>query len=443
MFHFRISFASVTENMVFFTSSSKLILTVFQHQCRNYTRRSTGLSKIPRNRFDKAGVAGQIKLHGYAEEHELDITENMDDMEGDFYQMATAHRQFEKEQQARDEQLQYHIVKRKYFKPSVRYNFLTWSEKLQIRNLHEKDPIEWSIDSLAESFPATGETIAKIIKNKWEPKNTHRTQKHDDKVKETWNLFNQNKITDLDEELREHLKKFSNRNFDSRASMFGHESNAKQPFKFPESKSKEFTTLITSMNKIVKKNEHSKAEKVVEGPKSEIQLIESHSPVEKSAVERAKASDEDTFIIGTVSGHTYQKYEDVKRVMNKGTMQQIEEKSVPLRFNNNDENDEAQQTERKSRAIEVTVQTKPDENIVNLEKKDLLMNIQKYQTRNVPARTITDQIQVQNSRRIRDKIYIPRKLYKKGKIYKLYDCFYDDDGEFLYRVPNLTGTRFV
>lgn len=34
-------------------------------------------------------------------------------------------------------------------------------------------------------------------------------------------------------------------------------------------------------------------------------------------------------------------------------------------------------------------------------------------------------------------IRIPRKVWKEGYTYKLKDCFYDDRGDFLYRVPGL------
>ncbi|XP_044739607.1 neugrin [Chrysoperla carnea] len=34
-------------------------------------------------------------------------------------------------------------------------------------------------------------------------------------------------------------------------------------------------------------------------------------------------------------------------------------------------------------------------------------------------------------------IKIPKKLWEKGKTYRVADCYYDDDGEFLYRVPGM------
>lgn len=54
------------------------------------------------------------------------------------------------------EQLQMQIVKKKYFKNSEDGSEgekkLTWSEKEQLRNLHQSDPIAWDFDILAERF---------------------------------------------------------------------------------------------------------------------------------------------------------------------------------------------------------------------------------------------------------------------------------------------------
>lgn len=36
-------------------------------------------------------------------------------------------------------------------------------------------------------------------------------------------------------------------------------------------------------------------------------------------------------------------------------------------------------------------------------------------------------------------IKIPQSVYKKGKTYRIKDCYYDYDGEFLYRIPGLRG----
>lgn len=36
-----------------------------------------------------------------------------------------------------------------------------------------------------------------------------------------------------------------------------------------------------------------------------------------------------------------------------------------------------------------------------------------------------------------EKIIIPKDKHRKGSTYKINDCYYDDDGEFLYRVPGM------
>lgn len=45
-------------------------------------------------------------------------------------------------------------VERKHFKPEPEPNMLTWAEKEQIRFLHNDNPSEWTVERLAESFPA-------------------------------------------------------------------------------------------------------------------------------------------------------------------------------------------------------------------------------------------------------------------------------------------------
>lgn len=42
-----------------------------------------------------------------------------------------------------------------------------------------------------------------------------------------------------------------------------------------------------------------------------------------------------------------------------------------------------------------------------------------------------------NALKYPEKIRIPKEKYKRGSTYKVNDCFYDYDGEFLYRVPGM------
>lgn len=57
---------------------------------------------------------------------------------------------------------------------------------------------------------------------------------------------------------------------------------------------------------------------------------------------------------------------------------------------------------------------------------------------NMPIQKITEAELVGTS--YPERIRIPKKAYQRGVTYKVNDCYYDDDGRFLYRVPGLEGT---
>jgi hypothetical protein len=87
-----------------------------------------------------------------------------------------------------------------------------------------------------------------------------------------------------------------------------------------------------------------------------------------------------------------------------------------------------------------TSNIKPDENEENtIELNSSIVDFKKLnktQTQEVTEFGTGDQA-IYRSLEIKDHIKIPKSVWKKGKIYKVDDCFYDFDGEFLYRVPGL------
>lgn len=66
-------------------------------------------------------------------------------------------------------------------------------------------------------------------------------------------------------------------------------------------------------------------------------------------------------------------------------------------------------------------------------------HVTKYEVRTSSATPSEVELRRLSMPAIRDHIRIPAKLYRRGATYKLEDCYYDDDGEFLYRVPGMTG----
>ncbi|XP_052792728.1 uncharacterized protein LOC128226743 [Mya arenaria] len=65
-------------------------------------------------------------------------------------------------------------------------NLLTWAARAQIQYLHEQDPIYWTPEMLADSFPTTPDVIRYIIKKKKLPNDEYDIYRHDRAVFRNW-----------------------------------------------------------------------------------------------------------------------------------------------------------------------------------------------------------------------------------------------------------------
>ncbi|XP_065086999.1 uncharacterized protein LOC135708787 [Ochlerotatus camptorhynchus] len=347
---------------------------------RNYARRA-------RN----PGVDRRMALLNKDQLHtKLEDLEQLE--EADFSQVHKSHKQYEQEAQHYRERLQSWIVGNKYFK-TKQLNFLTWSEKEQIRYLHNFDPEEWSIDKLVESFPADRYTIVKIIKAKWIPRDANRVQKHDETVQENWELFKSGRIKNIDGGFAEHLNKFVHRNFQEvQKPKVEHKRLYEIRQQVPEDG--EFSRIITSCKKYAQASEQTDVKRIgkMEGAYDEIPEIP------------AKAPNQDMFVMKDVSDRYPKTLRQVKR-----------ELGVSTAAEDSDESDTSSVFSSRDNLIDV---------------KKYESELISFDASNTPSSVHPD---------IRESIQIPRKLYKKGATYQLDDCFYDDDGEFLYRVPGMTG----
>lgn len=111
--------------------------------------------------------------------------------EADFNQLAHSFRSHRQEEAHQREHIKQRTVGTKYFRKSgaaALTNFLTWSEKQQMRRLHASEPTEWSVERLAESFPADEATVAKVVRAQWAPKDAERVAKHDRAVRQAWQV---------------------------------------------------------------------------------------------------------------------------------------------------------------------------------------------------------------------------------------------------------------
>lgn len=78
------------------------------------------------------------------------------------------------------------IIERKHFKQPQEVNLLTWDAKEQIRYLHLEFPDEWTVERLSESFPISKEGVIKLLRSKFVPESIEQIIKHDKRVQQQW-----------------------------------------------------------------------------------------------------------------------------------------------------------------------------------------------------------------------------------------------------------------
>lgn len=360
------------------------------------------------------------------------------DFEADFNNLSASYDQHERELDLRKEQRKLFVYKSKYFKSKKSPNLLTWAEKEQIRNLYKKSPDEWTAEKLAECFPATEDIIIKVMTSKWTPSDLKSVERHDRSVRRNWDLFKANKLEDLDPELSEHLRKFSDRNFDSSKNAYMQTANDQIAFKFPVPKSTEFTRIITSLEETLatrdrkgisneaklqieaseakiqeEKIEYEKRQKRIVPAKFNKQLI-LHDRLNKRIVE-----DDVENHLGVDMGETKSLIDDDILTNNK----QVSNAQSPAKILTENKPDYVSNDESSSETINLTpADVEP------------FMKIQKYKSKEVSLTKGTGETK---SIGVNEFIRIPDRLWKRGRVYKLYDCFYDHKGRFLYRVPGL------
>uniref|UniRef100_A0A182TBQ5 Uncharacterized protein n=1 Tax=Anopheles maculatus TaxID=74869 RepID=A0A182TBQ5_9DIPT len=330
---------------------------------------------------------------------------NLDDSEADFHQVHKSHKQFEAEQAQYRDRLQTWIVGNKYFK-SKQLNFLTWSEKEQIRYLHSFDPEEWNIDKLTESFPADRYTIAKIVKTKWQPKDGKRMERHDASVKENWQMFRSGRIKNIDPSFAQHLSKFMQRNVDKTNELQPkHETKPLYEIRpLPEG---EFSAIVTSCRKYKPIEKDNESQQTLLSDDSDQSEGSNHRPEISQQVPK-----QDTFLMGNVHNTRHVTWTEIKRRT---------ESSLQTDNRNSGEDN-----------LELDLGTGIAHRLENIHRK--------YETAPVVVDSLYDE-RDQKREDIKEFIKIPKKLYKKGATYQMDDCFYDDDGEFLYRVPGMSTVR--
>uniref|UniRef100_A0A2M4AT37 Uncharacterized protein n=1 Tax=Anopheles triannulatus TaxID=58253 RepID=A0A2M4AT37_9DIPT len=367
--------------------------------CRYYVRKARNPG------IDRRAALLQDDAHPERELEQLEASEPT------FHEMHKSYKQYQHEQAQYRDRLQTWIVGNKYFK-TKQLNFLTWTEKEQIRYLHLHDSEEWSIDKLTESFPADRYTIAKIVKTKWQPKDEARIERHDAAVKENWEMFRSGRIKHLDPGFAQHLGKFVHRNVTEGNPPRAQRKRVQELRPLAEG---EFSAIVSSCKKykseaknvdrlpLLQQNYNSSSEE-----QEEKEEQEEHNEYQELD---PRAPKQGMFIMGKVNDKRHLTLAEMKR--SSGDLEPDSDRG----------------------------------RIVDISRLNLgtgvVDELEKMYDAPDRAGTVFDPSlggrDNASEADIKEFIKIPSKLYKKGATYQLDDCFYDDDGEFLYRVPGMNG----
>ncbi|XP_026326154.1 uncharacterized protein LOC113234846 [Hyposmocoma kahamanoa] len=314
-----------------------------------------------------------------------DAEEYVEQSESDFYKVGDVYNEHVNETLMGKHELRHQIIKEKYFKENMP-NLLTWSEKEQIRHLATMHPDEWTPERIAESFPITVPVAKKLLKYVWKPASQARIARHDESALRNWKELKEGHL-DIPEDLRRHFLKFSER-------------------KIPSLSKKSLKIDITREEKL------GEFERIIQRCAAREESLKDTAAVETDPempkCNERKKKDSKRVTLDDLTAKIQQRLNKGNEIDLPDTMMLDMVTTEPVKVNNNqaDSHHEVDLFTGDSKA-ELT-EFKPTENNV---------------------------IKIDYTKRIR----IPKKAYKKGATYKIDDCYYDDDGKFLYRVLGMTN----
>lgn len=447
-------------------NASRMVITMIR---RSY-RTKQGLPRTTPN----PGIQSRLNVLEDDAEHDFESMADMEmeDVEPDFAEAHQSYDSYKKELTKNKDLLKLRIVARKYFK-EVEPSLLTYVEKEQIRYLHESDPLVYTPEQLSQSFPALPHTVRKILKAKWTPKSADRVLKHDQLVIENWKKFKRGELP-LEPRLREHVKKFQGRMI----SLPNKEELEKKfipPEKtFPKPKSQLYSGIIRSY--LDQKKDEAVNNEEARNTDYKIAVDESSEPNDTMEFRSGSGQGElvsnprfvnETALLTEKESLELRKTRSAKgrkdlvtlnkffenSVKNIGSTPSIEDRVLMDTYKRKIESDVVKEkstaNDNRLRIENLDSRNEESNSVTVLTETDLQTTVGDYKkpesikvfddSKEMGLETYVKSWEKKASQdeHYPETITIPKNKYQKGKLYQLRDCYYDHDGEFLYRVPGL------
>ncbi|XP_046744369.1 uncharacterized protein LOC124410207 [Diprion similis] len=425
----------------------------------NLAKRSYSIQKS-RRVLSNPGIQRRADILEGDVEKDLEAFDDLDLEEAapDFFGVHKSYSMHKQEMEAAKEKLKLRIVARKYFKEHEP-NLLTYIEKQQIRHLHESDSLVYTPEKLSESFPALPHTIRRILKARWHARNADRVVKHDQQVINNWKKFKRGELP-VEPRCRQHLEKFKNRNITLPDKAEVEKKLLPPPPEFKKPQSQIYSGLIQKYLQDKKGHDENNKVAVDNGSKNDYESKDLMHKYRKNSTENNLMfnSNQNPHII--TIGDTGKEKRRIKNLDKPLTLDKFFEESVKNMGSAPSLEDQVLMDTYKKKVELETVKNQKLENIdrpglqnfPTLPKSNLPLAVVEKQNeaKNIKVPDDSKKMELQTYVKVWEKkaiqeehysevIKIPKDQYKKGKLYKIQDCFYDDDGEFLYRVPGLKG----
>uniref|UniRef100_A0A069DTH8 Uncharacterized protein n=1 Tax=Panstrongylus megistus TaxID=65343 RepID=A0A069DTH8_9HEMI len=330
------------------------------------------------------GIDRRLKLY---KEEQADLAniklneECLDNLEEDIYNSKDLRTSHAREVKKLQSKILLKQIERKHFTTQKLPNMLLWTEKEQIRLLSQSDPDLWTPEKLSECFPATSDIIIKLLKSQWKPANNERIKTHDKRVSANWAAFEMGKLN-LPDYISRHLKFFTSRK--------------KIAFKKEENLPEKSEPKIGEFADIIRKYKNTR--------------ILTKTYEDSNMIPPLKSIENDTYVLNNIPNS--------RRRMKECTLEEIEK--VHAGEANND--------------LSIISKRNDESNLL----QGCLNESTFSKPYNNNVKTVEEESTYQVNNRFEEnflmKIKIPKEKWKKGCIYKVNNCYYSDDGEFLYRI---------
>ncbi|KAG0419222.1 hypothetical protein HPB47_004278 [Ixodes persulcatus] len=310
------------------------------------------------------------------------------------------------------------IILRKYFKVPPETNLLTWAAKQQIHHLHTLDPEEWSPERIAECFPISAQGARKLLKTQFLEATPERIREHDLGVSLKWKALKEGRFDDGISPVTRQLYLEGKLNATSRQLRVQSRYNRKPG---------EFSRLISGYLHLKNKEEASDADV----PKREMPYEDRHLKDLESATTLKSLKRHGSHV-------RFQEYKDaaLERIGSDPEIEGEWSKWLQERGVNPQASEDVVDVPH----AEAFVESSAPVSEIQPGSVDEMFEIYRDRTldRTLPENARKDlEYPLTGEAPFERQIKIPPRLKKKNaaSMYRVGKCYYDEDGEILFKVP--------